>query len=148
MKPNYPALLLPAYGVTLIAVPIAMTLDTMGRGAEPYLFLTVPALTCLYTGMFALPFVLPAAGLAFFIQLPAVDWWQTRAGRLLFALICALLGAAILQLTIHAFTLVAAVAGGTAGWVATSHTWPLRLRLGLVLSAGLAVGLVQGIQYY
>lgn len=55
---RYAALFLPAYGVTLIAVPVAMMLDHLGRGATLPGAVAVLPIWLFFTALFALPFVL------------------------------------------------------------------------------------------
>lgn len=142
------ALFLPAYGVTLIAVPVAMMIDHLGRGATPLGAIAVLPLWAMYAAVFAVPFVLPAAGLALLIQRLAGYLWHGRTGKLLFTLMCTGLGAAVVTLTIHSFALIAAASGGTAAWVASSPAWPPRWRLALVIVVGLTAGIILGLQYY
>lgn len=145
---RYLALFLPAYGVTLIAVPVAMMIDHLGRGATPLRAISVLPLWEFYAALFAIPFALPAAGLALLLQCLFGDSLRGMTGRLFFTLICAGLGAAVVTLTIHSFALIAAASGGTAAWLASSPAWPPRWRSALVITVGLTAGIILGWQYY
>lgn len=147
MKPLL-ALFIPAYGVTLIAVPVTMLLDQLGRGAAPLAALAVLPIWALYTALLALLFILPAALVAVLLQRLGGGAWAGRAGRPWFALVCAGLGAAIMALTVHGHVIVAAAAGGTAGWVAHAPAWTPHRRRVLIIAVGLTAGIVQGLHYF
>jgi hypothetical protein len=138
----------PAYGVTLIAVPVAMVLDHLGRGATPLRAMAVLPLWVCVTSLFALPFVLAAAGLALLLRKFSGHWLSGNTGRLAFTIICGSLGAVIMKLTIQSYALVAAAAGGTAAWVSSSPDWPPGWRHSLTIAVGLVAGVVLGLRYY
>lgn len=140
------ALFLPAYGVTLTAVPIVMVIDHLGRGATLLHAVAVSPLWLIYTIPFALPFVAVASGIAALLQWLAEEWLRSLLGRVLFVLFCTGLGAAAVQLTIGHYGIVAATAGGVAAWLACS---PSELpRTGIIITAGLASGMLLGFTYY
>lgn len=138
----------PAYGVTLVAIPIASMIDHLGREATPWGAVAALPIWVWSAAFFALPFIVPAAGLAMLIQRLGGDRWRSGIGRVLFAMLCAGLGAAIVTSTIHSLGLIAAAAGGTAAWVAASPDWPPHWCTGLVVGAGLIAGAILGWQLY
>lgn len=140
------ALFVPAYSVTLIAVPMAAMIDHLGRGATLWGAVAVLPLWVIYTASCALPFVLPGAGLAFLFQ--RLNLWQSLAGKLLFVLMCAGIGGVSVLWILRSFALIAAVAGGTAGWLAVSPEWPAHRQRLLVVAAGLVAGIIVGVQVY
>lgn len=141
------ALFLPAYGVTMVAVPVSSMLDHLGREATVMRALAALPIWVVGTALLALPFILAGAGLALLIQRVGGDRWQGAAGRLLFTLICAGLGAALMTFSIDSRALIAAASGGTAAWLAHSPAWAPRWRVALVVSMGLSAGVILGFQY-
>jgi|GEM_PF-5181657 len=140
------ALFVPAYCVTLIAVPVSAMIDHLGRGATPPNAVAVLPLWVVYTALFALPFALLGAGIGALIQ--GLDLWKGPVGKLLFVLVCAGMGLVSVQLVFRSLALIAAVAGGTAAWVAISPEWPPHRRQLLVVVAGLVIGIIVGVQVY
>lgn len=145
---RYLALLVPAYGVTLMGVPIAAMIDHLGRGATPVRALAVLPLWVIYAALFALPFLLPATGLAHLAQRIGGDLWRSTPGRLLFTLLCAGLGFTAVAFIVRSMAIISATAGATAAWVATSDAPSPRAHATLVLGTGLLSGIIVGLQLY
>lgn len=145
---QYLDLVLPAFGLTLTAIPVAMAIDHLGRGASVLRALAVLPLWVLYTALFALPFLLPGAALALLLLRVGGERWRTAGGRLLFTLLSAGIAAALVALPFRSYAGVAAAAGGIAAWLAVAPDWRPQWRWTLVVGVGLAAGAVLGLMFY
>lgn len=141
---HFRALFLPGYGVSLVAVPVAATLDHLACGATPWMALVALPLWVWSTLFFALPFASAGAAVAAGIQSLAGGWLRGGLGRWLFMLVSAGVGAAVLLPLVPTLWLSGAAAGGTAGWLATAQGWPPARRRVLVVAVGLGAGLISG----
>lgn len=144
----YLRLLFPAAQVTLIAVPIAMMIDHLGRGASLLRALATLPLWFPYALLFGLPFLLVGSGAALLLQRLLGDWGRRGPGRLLFILVGA--GAATLLVAplFSSLAPIAAVAGGVATWSASAPAPPPRLQTPVVLLSSLVIGLIVGLLAY
>lgn len=145
---QYLALLLPAFGVTVTAVPVAMVIDHLGRGATVLRALAVLPFWLLYTVLFALPFLLPGAALALLLRGIGGEWWRSPGGRLLYTVLSAGIAFALVAWPFPSYAGVAAAAGGTAAWLAASPDWQPRWRAALVVGTGLTAGVTLGLAFY
>ncbi len=145
---RFKGLFWPAYCVTLIAVSVSATVDHLGRGATAWNAVFAIPIWIYSAAVFSLPFVLGGSAVAFGLLWLGGDWWGSPVGRILFPLIGAVVGAAVMVLTIATQAPTAAVAGGVAAWSATASPAMQRWRTAVVVTAGLAAGLTVGAGYY
>lgn len=145
---QFQALFLTACGVALIAGPVALMIDHLGRGAAPLQAAAVLPIWIISTALFALPFAMAGAGVALGLLRLGGDRWSGGGGRLLFSLLCSGLGAAMVIFIFESLAAIAAASGAVAAWLALSPSWPPRWRYTLIVTAGLAAGLIAGLRTY
>lgn len=143
-------LLLSAYGVTLFSIPVITLVDYRMTLADPQAtqFALIPGFfdRLIFIGIAAVPYVLAGAVMASLLYWLGSRWWQAQAGRLVFVLLCAAIGAAQLKLTNwDGLMVIGTVAAGTAAWIATWPEYNTRLlpQLGLMAVAGLGSSALQ-----